>query len=128
MGLGKEIKMGNKMQKRPDGLIYSQFIGAVDDAAVAEFQRHVAPFLEDATPANPLHFIADAAEEGSWAFSARRDFTKMFEDKRLGKVAITNASRFTRVVATFLMKATGRDASVRFFETEASAVEWLKGN
>lgn len=118
--------MGNVLEKRADGLLYSRFVGAVDDAAVEEFKSHVAPYLAEATAESPLHFIADAAEEGSWAFSARREFTRYFEDKRLGKVAITNANRFTRVVATFLMKATGRSDEVRFFENEKQAVQWLK--
>ena len=117
--------MANQLERRPDGILVSRFIGVVDEAAVAEFKEHVAPYLATATAEAPLHFIADAAQEGSWAFSARREFTDYFADKRLGKVAIINASRFTRVVATFLMKATGRSDEVRFFDNEQEATKWL---
>ena len=51
----------------------------------------------------------------------------MFDNEpRYGKVAIVNASRFTRVAATFMMKATSRDDSVRFFDNETEALGWLR--
>jgi hypothetical protein len=119
--------MSNFLEKRADGFLYSRFVGTVDDTAVEAFKQSVAPHLAEATAENPLHFIADATDEGSWSFSARREFTSYFEDKRLGKVAIINANRFTRVVATFLMKAPGRSDEVSFFDNEKQATKWLAG-
>ena len=111
-----------------DGLLSSAFLGDVDEETIAEFNEHLAPFLDTATPDNPIHFLADAGQEGRWSGAARRAFTKIFtDDPCLGKVAIINAARFTRVMATFIMKATGRHDVVRFFDNEAEALVWLKG-
>lgn len=118
--------MTHSLEKRPDGFLYSRFVGTIDEAAIEEFKANVAVYLPEATPDSPLHFIADASDEGSWEFGARQAFTKYFDDKRLGHVAVISASRFTRVVSTFMVKATGRGDSVRFFETEQEAVAWLQ--
>lgn len=118
--------MTHKLRKGSNGILYSQFIGDIDQTAIKEFSANIAPYLEHASDKNPLQFIADASEEGSWGLSARREFTRIFEDEpRLGRVAIINANRFIRVVATFMMKATGRSGEVRFFENEAQALDWL---
>jgi hypothetical protein len=117
--------MSHTLTKRADGYLLSKFVGDIDEAAIEAFKKAVEPYLAEATEATPLHFLADAAEEGTWEFGARREFTKYFDDKRLGHVAVINASRFTRVVSTFMVKATGRGDSVRFFEKEAEGVAWL---
>ncbi len=111
-----------------DGLLNSAFIGDVNEESIVEFNERLSPFLDTATPDNPIHFLADASHEGRWSGAARRAFTKMFAtDPRLGKVAIINAARFTRVMATFIIKATGRHDAVRFFDNETEALAWLKG-
>ncbi len=117
--------MAHTLEKRPDGYLFSRFVGVIDDAAIEEFKQNVAPHLATATAENPIHFIADASDEDKWDFNARQAFTKYFDDPRLGHVAVVSASRFTRVVSTFMVKATGRGDSVHFFATEADAVVWL---
>lgn len=117
--------MGNKIRKIEESILHSTFTGDIGLADVAEFVENVDPYMQTMTM--PLHFVVDAAPEGRWSLDARRQFTKMFDNEpRYGKVAIVNASRFTRVAATFMMKATGRDDTVRFFDTEADALAWLK--
>jgi hypothetical protein len=117
--------MGNKIYQIEKGFLHSTFTGDIDMESINEFVDNVAPYITTAEA--PLHFVVDAQNEGRWSLSARREFTSMFdEEPRYGKVAIVNASRFTRVAATFMMKATGRDDSVRFFDTEAEAMTWLK--
>ncbi len=120
--------MTHRFQVIEDGMLRSAFIGDVDEEAIAEFNQRLTPFLKTATPAKPIHFLVDASQEGRFSGGARRAFTQMFaDDPRLGKVAIINAARFTRVMATFIMKATGRHDAVRFFDNEAEALVWLKG-
>lgn len=117
--------MGNKIRKIEEGILYSTFTGDIGLDDVSEFVENVEPYMQ--TAATPLHFVVDAQHEGRWSLDARRQFTNMFDkEPRYGKVAIVNASRFTRVAATFMMKATGRDDTVRFFDTEADALTWLK--
>lgn len=117
--------MGNKIRQIEPGILHSTFTGDIDLAAIDEFVSNVTPYLT--TTDAPIHFVADAEPEGRWSFAARRRFTELFDDEpRFGKVAIVNASRFTQVAATFMMKATGRHDSVRFFSSEADALNWLK--
>lgn len=117
--------MGNKIRIVEPSILHSTFIGDIDMTAINEFVRNVAPYMTDGN--TPLHFVVDAENEGRWSFEARRRFTDMFDDEpRYGKVAIVNASRFTQVAATFMMKATGRHDTVRFFSSEAEALQWLK--
>lgn len=118
--------MAHRFEHIKDNFLRSFFTGTVDDSAIDEFLVNVEPYLSQATGQKPLHFLVDASGEGGWSFNARRRFTKLFEDDRLGRVAIINADRFTRIVATFLMKATGREDSVRFFTAEDEALAWLK--
>ena len=116
--------MGNKIRSLEAGILHSTFTGDIDMAAIDQFVNNVAPHMSDNTA---LHFVVDAAQEGRWSFEARRRFTEMFDNEpRYGKVAIVNASRFTQVAATFMMKATGRHDSVRFFGSEAEALNWLR--
>ena len=116
--------MGNKIRPLEAGILHSTFTGDIDMAAIDEFVSNVTPHMSDSVP---LHFVVDAAQEGRWSFEARRRFTDMFDNEpRYGKVAIVNASRFTQVAATFMMKATGRHDTVRFFSSEADALAWLK--
>ena len=117
--------MGNKIRPLELGILHSTFTGDIDLPAIDEFVSNVAPHMSETNM--PLHFVVDAEYEGRWSFNARRRFTEMFDDEpRYGKVAIVNASRFTQVAATFMMKATGRHDSVRFFGSEAEALSWLK--
>lgn len=118
--------MAHTLTKRPDGILHSLFVGDIDGAAIEEFKQNVAPYLETATTENQLHFVADASQEGKWDFDARQAFTKYFDDQRLGHVAVVSANRFTRVISTFMVKATGRGDTVHFFATEEEAIAWLK--
>ncbi len=111
-----------------DNVLRSTFVGDVNEKVVTtEFAKNIAPYLEKATPDTPLHFLVEAGQEGKFSGAARRMFTSIFkDDPRLGKVAIINVSRSTRVMATFLIKATERIDTVKFFEVEEEALVWLK--
>jgi len=121
-------KMTHKLTVIEDDILGSKFIGDVDEEVLAEFKKNITPFLETATDTNPLHFLVDASQEGRFSGAARRAFAQMFiNDQRLGRVGIINAARFTQVMATFLMKATRRTETTRFFDDEVAALAWLRG-
>ncbi len=119
--------MGNSIRQLDDNILHSTFKGDIEIADVDEFVHNVEPYLKKAPLSSLFHFVVDAQYEKHWSFAARRKFTQLFDhEPRFGKVAIFNASRFSRVVATFIMHASGRANQVRFFEGEASARTWLK--
>ncbi|MFT7585231.1 MAG: hypothetical protein ACI9EW_001655 [Cellvibrionaceae bacterium] len=116
--------MSNTIRQLEEGILLSSFRGKIDLDSVNEFVTNVEPYLDGAS--SVLHFIVDANNEERWSLSARREFTKIFDSKSYGKVGILNAERVTRIVATFLMVATRRKDSVRFFDNESDALAWLK--
>lgn len=116
--------MSNKVSQIEEGILLSTFTGRIDLDSVNEFVTNVEPYLDGPSPT--LHFLVDATNEERWSTQARREFTKIFDSESYGKVGIINAGRATRVIARFLMIATNRNDSVRFFDSESDALAWLK--
>jgi hypothetical protein len=58
--------------------------------------------------------------------AARRTIIETFNssDARIGKTAVVGASRYLRVLTSFILKAVGRD-NIRLFATEEEALPWL---
>jgi hypothetical protein len=83
------------------------------------------PYLESATETEPLLLLSDVSRLGKVSVKARSALAGLSGDPRLGKNAILGSSRYQRVLATFIDKAVGRD-NIRFFDTEAEALAWLK--
>ena len=117
--------MAQELDMIEDGIVRLAFIGDITDVEVDTFLKGFQTYLEAATLEQPLGLLVDASRDGKMAPSARRNFTELNKDPRLGHIGICNVSRFNRVVATFIMKATGRD-NIRFFESQADALAWLK--
>ena len=116
--------MTHELEQREDGIVRLAFIGDMDKAAMTDYIKDFRPYLEATTKAEPMRLLVDASRDGKMSSAARHTFADLNRDVRLGRIAICHISRFGRVVATFAMKATGR-ANIRFFETEAEAVQWL---
>jgi hypothetical protein len=55
----------------------------------------------------------------------RKTVLEIIRDFRLEKAAVVGASRYARVLASFIMKATGRN-NIRFFVSEEEGLAWLK--
>jgi hypothetical protein len=117
--MAHELKMGN------DGIIRLSFIGDISKEDVEAYERDLLPYLDAATETSKLNIISYSGREGKYSSDARRRFTELNKDLRVGRVAILGGNRFNRVMATIILKATGRQ-NIRFFDTEEEAVAWLK--
>ena len=117
--------MAHELDLIEEGIVRLAFIGDITDADVDAFLQGFLPFMEATTTDHPLGLLIDASRDGKMVPSARRNFTDLNKDPRLGYIAISNINRFNRVVATFIMKATGRN-NIRFFDSEAAALAWLQ--
>jgi hypothetical protein len=82
-------------------------------------------FLEAASEAKPLPVLSDVTRAGKLSSIARRNLATMSSDPRMGKNAIVGVNRYQRVMASFVIKASGQH-NVRFFDSETEALEWLK--
>lgn len=109
-----------------DDILHLVWIGNIDGDVIRAYKKDVEVYLANATPERQIYTLIDAARDGKFTAEARRYFAEMTKDPRLGRFAVINASRTSRVMATFLLKVSRRDEVMRFFDNEKTAVAWLK--
>lgn len=110
-----------------DGILRVTFEGDLDLSDITAYTTAYRPFLEGMSEAEPLHFLVDVSRLGKTSAKARKKFIEDFRapDPRIGKSAMVGASRYVRVLAGFVMKATGRE-DIRLFAAEKDALAWLE--
>jgi hypothetical protein len=101
--------------------------GDMDGVSVDNFNREYQLYLQASTPEAPIYMIVFAENLGRTSPKARNLYMQMNSDKRLGLVAIIKPPRVLRVLAQFILKASGR-TNIRFFESENDAVMWIQQN
>lgn len=74
--------------------------------------------------------LIDMSETGRPTSESRRLHADNIKSnpENLRKLALYGASTMNRVMANFIIKASGRADMVRYFKTEKDAIEWLKNN
>jgi hypothetical protein len=119
--MAHNIQMGN------DGFLRVILYDDLDRGVVESFRRDFAPFIEAATPQNPLKTIFFMDSLGKISSTARKYFTDLNADPRLGLVAFINPPRRARVLGKFILRATGKN-NIHNFENENQALEWFRTN
>lgn len=114
-----ELKMGN------DGILRMRASGNVDVAEMESFRLEFEGFLATATEEQPLKILTDSSKQAKYSAAARKIFVELQRSPKVGRAAVVGAKRYTRVLTSFILRASGRD-NVRFFDSEAEAVAWLK--
>jgi hypothetical protein len=117
--------MAHELRMRDDGILWLAQIGDVDEEDMDAFLGDLTPFLEAATEGQSLLILSDTSRTGKLSANARKLLAGLGRDPRLRKTAILGSGRYTRVVASFINKAAGRD-NIRFFDSEQEAIAWLK--
>jgi hypothetical protein len=117
--VAREISMGD------DGILRVAVVGTASDEEAEAFLRDFTQIVESATETEPLHLIVDTTLAGKPSAVERRAYFEINRNPRIGKAAVLGASRYTRVVISFVLKTSGRD-NVRFFDLEEEALTWLK--
>ncbi len=119
--------MPYQLQMGDDGILRINFVGgALESDEIDDFVRAFSVYLEAATPEAPLRTLTITEHAGAkLSPKTRKMFATLNHDPRLGKSATVGVDRYTRVLVGFVLKATGRD-NIRFFETEAQALAWLR--
>jgi hypothetical protein len=119
--MAHNIQMGN------DGILRVILYDDLDRGVVESLRRDFAPFIEAATPQNPLKTIFFMDSLGKISSTARKYFTDLNADPRLGLVAFINPPRRARVLGRFILRATGKN-NILYFENENQALDWLRTN
>jgi hypothetical protein len=106
---------------------YLRFVmlGDMDALSVTNFEREYRLYLDASTSQRPIYMIVFAGQMGKISSQARNLYMQINSDPRLGLVAIVNPPRTLRVLAQFILKATGR-ANINFFDSEDEAIDWIR--
>ncbi len=117
--------MGYRIKMRDDGILHTSFHGDVTTEEMEAFRREFLVYLNAATEEEPLLVISESPGLTKFSAGARRILVELQRSPRLGNSAVVGASRYSRVLTTFVLKATGRN-NIRFFDTIEEAAAWLK--
>jgi hypothetical protein len=118
--------MGHEMRMGPDGILRVKFIGFLNREDAEAYINDYNSYVAGASSDKPLHALADARGMTKMSSAARKTIIETFNrsDARIGKTAVVGASRYLRVLTSFILKAVGRD-NIRLFATEEEALPWL---
>lgn len=119
--------MGCEINMREDGVLQVTFRGIVDAEEIEAYVQAYQLYRERATEENPVRFLGIGTDLDKFTSGARKALIDMFQarDPRAGKTALVGGSRYGRVLAGLVIKATGRD-DMRLFGTVEEAEAWLK--
>lgn len=119
--------MAFRIKMAQDGILRVQLEGDLTQGLIESFKREYAPYIEAATPENPLNNILYMEKMGTITYPARQYLTELLKDKRYGMAAFINPPRKARVLGQFILKASNRQ-NIQFFSNEKEALSWLKAN
>jgi len=117
--------MSFEVQPISDQIVKLTIDGDISDEDGEQFLTDINEFRDALPPEKPMHYLVDSMKQGKLSAHTRSIFTEQNKSSGVGKVAVFGSNRFVRVMATFMIKASGRD-NIRFFETETEALAWLQ--
>ena len=123
----EEIKKKFKIFKRNDKIIMVKvWAKNWDEEGAKKFVEELSKVLEGTE--GMAKILGDATEAGFGpTLEARKIYASLLKSPKIGKAAVYGLSASNRVIASFLIKASGKkDFGV--FKTEEEALEWLKEN
>lgn len=116
--------MANELWIGNDDVFRVRFMGVVSAEDVQTFVDFLTPTMVTATADNPIKLLVYTGLEEYYTPQARKDFIKLRDDLKFGRVTLVGTSRIARVMATLVLRASGR-GNVRFFDEETDALDWL---
>ncbi|MBN1179058.1 MAG: STAS/SEC14 domain-containing protein [Anaerolineae bacterium] len=118
--------MGHEVYMGEDGILRVRFIGDIGEQEITAFLAEFTPYLEASTPERPLRVLAlPAPTPAKFSSHARKVLASLNTNPKLGKSATVDTQRYTRVLLSFVLKATGR-SNIAIFNTEEEALAWLQ--
>ena len=106
-----------------EGIIRTRSQGDFEEA---DARRQMAEILEiaESRPGKVL-VLNDLTEAGKASSGARKVYAQMLESDKFARHAFVGMRTLTRVIVSFLVRASGAE-NARFFASEEEALKWLK--
>ncbi|NIV12499.1 MAG: hypothetical protein GWN62_14845 [Aliifodinibius sp.] len=114
-----EIRMGS------EGILRIDMAGELDNGIVENFRREFSPYVDAATPENPLYNIFRLQKLGKLSPMIRQYLIDLHRDPRFGYSAFINPSRRAKILGQWILKA-AKKQNIQFFKDEAEAIVWLQ--
>jgi hypothetical protein len=109
-------------------IVRSYVIGDHDEKLAMEYEKEIRKLVAglQAKGAGKINSIFDATRVGNASSKARKIYADWIKEGKNRKVAIFGAGLVQRTVANFIFAFANKKNTVKFFETEKEALEWLK--
>ena len=118
--------MAYELSNISDHIMTLKIIGDFDADDALVYADDLEEYFERAkSVGRKLHIYVDTSEMGKISVEIRRVTSETNKDPRAGYVATDGVNRVIRIMARFLMVASGRN-NIYFFDTQKEAIDWLK--
>ena len=107
-----------------EGIIRNESKGDFEEDDAREQMEEILKIAE-ARPGKAL-VLNDLTQAGKASSGARKTYAQMLKSEEFAKHAFVGMSTLTRVIVSFLVRASGAKNAM-FFATEEEALRWLKG-
>jgi hypothetical protein len=114
----------SKVYLDKEGIIHVDSIGSQTKNEVLKVRKKVLKLGE--TVHGKMKIITNLTNVTNVTSGSRKATVESVQLEEVGKIAIFGASTFNRVVASFIIKASGMVNKVQYFKNEEEALKWLK--
>ena len=124
----QQLIVGDKFRvwwDEEEGIIRNRSQGDFDEG---DARSQMAAILEiaESRPGKVL-VLNDLTEAGKASSGARKAYIQMLESDKVARHAFVGMGTLTRVIVSFLVRASGAE-NARFFASEEEALKWLKAD
>lgn len=124
--LRKHCTMNQYIEELENRIIKVKLPPFISDEMGDVFLAELGRYLKVASAEQPLFVLTSEDSTARTTTNVRHRFVEVARNPKLGAVAVTESNPFVKVLAMFVLKATQRSETIRFFETEEKGLQWLK--
>ncbi len=120
--------MGYVIERLDDNIIKFNMFDTFTAEDAESHSLEMDPILDELAQKNKQAlFLIYTSDLKKISVEGRRSFSERNGDDRIGKTAVVGVNRFLKIIARFIIVASGKD-NIRFFDEpdEADAIAWLK--
>ena len=120
--------MGYSINRLDGNIIKFEMLGDFTAEDAKNHADEMDPILNElAQNGQKAQFLIYTEQLKKISVEGRRSFSERNGDDRIGKTAVVGVNRFLKVIARFIMVASGK-SNIKFFDLEddLDAIEWLK--
>lgn len=116
--------MKNEVFLDEDKIIHVVSIGDQSAEEMIEVRKAVLELGKEVP--GKIKVLNDLTQMGKSLPGSRTEAVKYIKLEEVSKVALFGASAFNRIIASFIIRASGMGKKVKYFKTETDALKWLK--